>query len=59
MADLDDVTGKSAIDAPFGGLLINVGEAKLKDGLHGVVNQLSPSASPRLRVNQKIHVDLL
>ena len=41
------------------GLLINFGEAKLKDGLHRVVNQLDPSASPRLRVNQKIDVDLL
>ncbi len=34
------------------GLLINFGEATLKDGLHRVVNQFSPSASPRLRVNQ-------
>ena len=41
------------------GLLIIFGEAKLEGGLHRVVNQLDPSASPRLRVNQKIDVDLL
>jgi iron complex transport system substrate-binding protein len=34
------------------GLLINFGGATLKEGLHRVVNRLSPSASPRLRVNQ-------
>lgn len=34
------------------GLLINFNSAYLKDGLHCVVNKLSPSASPRLRVNQ-------
>jgi iron complex transport system substrate-binding protein len=34
------------------GLLINFGGATLKEGLHRVVNQLQPSASPRLRVNQ-------
>jgi GxxExxY protein len=34
------------------GLLINFGESVLKDGLHRVVNNLPPSASPRLRVNQ-------
>jgi GxxExxY protein len=34
------------------GLLINFGEATLKEGLHRVVNNLPPSASPRLRVNQ-------
>ncbi len=36
------------------GLLINFGEATLKEGLHRIVNNysLSPSASPRLRVNQ-------
>ncbi len=34
------------------GLLINFGEATLKQGLHRVVNGLAPSASPRLRVNQ-------
>lgn len=34
------------------GLLINFNSAYLKDGLHRVVNDLSPSASPRLRVNQ-------
>jgi iron complex transport system substrate-binding protein len=34
------------------GLLINFGNATLKEGLHRVVNSLSPSASPRLRVNQ-------
>jgi GxxExxY protein len=34
------------------GLLINFGEEVLKDGLHRIVNNLPPSASPRLRVNQ-------
>jgi len=34
------------------GLLINFGNATLKEGLHRVVNGLSPSASPRPRVNQ-------
>jgi len=34
------------------GLLINFGGITLKEGLHRIVNQLSPSASPRLRVNQ-------
>ena len=34
------------------GLLINFGGATLKEGLHRIVNHLSPSASPRLRVNQ-------
>jgi hypothetical protein len=33
------------------GLLINFGAPTLRDGLHRVVNNLSPSASPRLRVN--------
>ena len=34
------------------GLLINFGEATLKQGLHRIVNNLPPSASPGLRVNQ-------
>jgi len=34
------------------GLLLNFGEATLKDGLQRIVNNLAPSASPRLRVNQ-------
>ena len=34
------------------GLLINFGGATLKEGLHRIVNNLQPSASPRLRVNQ-------
>ncbi len=34
------------------GLLINFGAPTLKEGLHRVVNNLPPSASPRLRVNQ-------
>ena len=34
------------------GLLLNFGAATLKEGLHRIVNQLPPSASPRLRVNQ-------
>jgi GxxExxY protein len=33
------------------GLLINFGANTLKEGLHRVVNDLDPSASPRLRVN--------
>ena len=33
------------------GLLINLGAATLKEGLHRIVNQLPSSASPRLRVN--------
>ena len=37
------------------GLLINFGAATLKEGLHRIVNNLSPSASPRLRVNQFQH----
>lgn len=35
------------------GLLINFGGSTLKEGLHRVVNHHTPSASPRLRVNQK------
>jgi len=34
------------------GLLINFGAPTLKEGLRRVVNNLSPSSSPRLRVNQ-------
>ncbi|NIJ20188.1 iron complex transport system substrate-binding protein [Sphingomonas naasensis] len=34
------------------GLLINFGGATLKEGLRRIVNDYSPSASPRLRVNQ-------
>jgi iron complex transport system substrate-binding protein len=34
------------------GLLINFGAATLKDGLHRIVNNLPPSASPGLRVNR-------
>ena len=34
------------------GLLINFGASTLKEGLHRIVNNLDPSASPRLRVNQ-------
>jgi GxxExxY protein len=34
------------------GLLINLGGATLKEGLHRVVNEYIPSASPRLRVNK-------
>ena len=40
------------------GLLINFGAATLKEGLHRIVNNLSPSASPRLRVNQNPDSDL-
>ncbi len=35
------------------GLLINFGAATLKDGIQRVVNNYQPSASPRLRVNQR------
>jgi iron complex transport system substrate-binding protein len=34
------------------GLLINFGAATLKEGLHRIVNNLQPSASPGLRVNR-------
>ena len=34
------------------GLLINFGGVTLKEGLHRIVNNLAPSASPRLRVNR-------
>jgi len=34
------------------GLLVNFGAPTMKEGLHRIVNNLSPSASPRLRVNQ-------
>lgn len=34
------------------GLLINFGEAILKNGIRRIVNDFKPSASPRLRVNQ-------
>ncbi len=34
------------------GLLINFGGATLREGLHRIVNNLQPSASSRLRVNQ-------
>ena len=34
------------------GLLINFGAPTMKEGLTRIVNQLDPSASPRLRVNQ-------
>lgn len=34
------------------GLLINFGAPTMKDGLQRIVNQLPPSASPRLRVNK-------
>jgi GxxExxY protein len=37
------------------GLLINFGARTLKEGLHRIVNNLTPSASPRLRVNQSRH----
>ena len=36
------------------GLLINFGAPLLKEGLHRVVNNFKPSATSRLRVNQKI-----
>ncbi len=36
------------------GLLINFAGATLKEGIRRVVNDYAPSASPRLRVNQRI-----
>ena len=33
------------------GLLINFGAATFREGIHRIVNELPPSASPRLRVN--------
>jgi len=39
------------MDLPVG-FLINFGAATLKEGLHRVVNNLSSTASPHLRVNQ-------
>lgn len=38
------------------GLLINFSESTLKEGLHRIVNGLPSSASPRLRVNQRLPV---
>jgi iron complex transport system substrate-binding protein len=35
------------------GLLLNFGADIMKEGLRRVVNDLAPSASPRLRVNQR------
>lgn len=35
------------------GLLINFGAPTLREGLHRIVNDLEPSASPRLRVNRR------
>ena len=37
------------------GLLINIGAATMKEGLHRIVNNYQPSSSapPRLRVNEK------
>ena len=37
------------------GLLVNFGSATLREGLHRIVNQLSPAESPFLRVNQSPH----
>ena len=36
------------------GLLLNFGAGTMKDGLKRVVNDLPPSASPRLRVNRQL-----
>lgn len=38
------------LDLPVG-LLLNFGAATLKEGLHRVVNKLSPADSPQLRIN--------
>jgi iron complex transport system substrate-binding protein len=42
------------MDLPVG-FLINFGAVTLKEGLHRIVNNLSSSASPHLRVNQLQH----
>ncbi len=39
------------------GLLLNFGASTLKESLHRIVNDLSPSASPRLRVNRSKDID--
>ena len=39
------------------GLLLNFGASTMKEGLQRIVNNLNPSASPRLRVNQKQRQD--
>jgi iron complex transport system substrate-binding protein len=36
------------------GLLINFGAPTLREGLRRIVNGFQPSASPRLRVNQRV-----
>lgn len=41
------------------GLLINFGAPLLKEGLHRIVNQYKPSATSRLRVNQKLQSGIL
>jgi GxxExxY protein len=38
------------------GLLLNFGGAMMKEGIQRVVNDHIPSASPRLRVNQKMEI---
>ena len=38
------------LDLPVG-LLLNFGAATLKEGLHRIVNKLSPADSPQLRIN--------
>ena len=42
-----------ALDLPVG-LLVNFGGATLREGLKRIVNNLPPSASPALRINQPI-----
>jgi hypothetical protein len=46
------LTGLAQLAAAVEDEMPNFGEATLKAGLHRVVNNLPPSASPRLRVNQ-------
>jgi hypothetical protein len=43
MRELDDITGE-IVDAAIKGM-------RFEESLHRVVNNLSPSAAPRLRVN--------
>jgi len=38
------------------GLLLNFGASTLNEGLHRIVNDLSPSASPRLRVYRSMDI---
>lgn len=60
-ADLDEITGiivdaavklHQALGPGLLELLVNFGGATLKEGLHRIVNNFTPSPSSHLRVNQ-------